>query len=163
MHVRVINLRKYVELTCPSFSETPIYEVLSNIVHGRTVALTKEGEKLSEDFFESGCTEMKQFLGNTYDEIINELSAAKLIELVEYSDTYEKVIAMRLLFERIEGLLLKLRKKYPDACKFLNETNHVENDYIFQLNPLKFFSIPQFYLQELEKFVIDEKKQILEL
>ncbi|MBO5167291.1 MAG: hypothetical protein J6B90_11930 [Lachnospiraceae bacterium] len=67
-----------------------------------------------------------------------------------------KVIAIRLLFERHDGLLTKLRKKYPAACKFVNETNHVENDYIFQLNPTKYFGVPECYLRQLEMFLVND-------
>lgn len=42
---------------------------------------------------------------------------------------------------------------HPAACKYVNETNHVENDYIFQLDPFKYFSIPKFYMDQLEEFV----------
>lgn len=62
------------------------------------------------------------------------------------------------MFERYEGLLVKLRKKYPAACKFVNETNHIENDYIFQLNPFKFFEIPDIYLNELKDFVSSQQE-----
>ena len=66
---------------------------------------------------------------------------------------YVKVIAFRLKFERDEVLFAKLRKKYPASYKFMNETNHIENDYVFQLDPLKFYSIPEFYLNELKKCI----------
>ena len=72
------------------------------------------------------------------------------------TDLYLKVIAIRLLFEKNGNLLSGLRKKYPAACKFVNETNHVENDYIFQLNPIKFFGIPKCYLEQLENFLKDD-------
>lgn len=65
----------------------------------------------------------------------------------------EKRNNVRLLFERYNGLLKGLRSKYPAACKFVNETNHIENDYIFQLNPFKFFEIPEIYLSELKDFI----------
>ena len=60
-----------------------------------------------------------------------------------------------------EWVINELKKKYPAACKFVNETNHVENDYIFQLDPFKFFQIPQFYLSEIETFLENEKETII--
>lgn len=68
---------------------------------------------------------------------------------------------VRLLFERVEGTLSLLRKKYPAACKFVNETNHVENDYIYQLDPRKYFGIPNYYLQQIENFIQENKETIL--
>ena len=66
---------------------------------------------------------------------------------------YFRILAIRLIFERSDGLLSKLRKEKPGACKFLNETNHIENDYVFQLNPQKFFSIPDVYVTQLQDFI----------
>lgn len=71
------------------------------------------------------------------------------------------LISFRLLFERVEGTLSLLRKKYPAACKFVNETNHVENDYIYQLDPRKYFGIPNYYLQQIENFIQENKETIL--
>lgn len=162
MHTRVVNLRKYVELVNPNYNDSPLYEILSNIIHGRSVALDKDGNKLDDSIFSLGCQELRSYLGDhTYDEIIGNVSTNNLIQFINSQEAYVKVIAIRLLFERKKELLTLLRKKYPASCKFINETNHVENDYIFQLDPLKFFCIPQCYLQEIEKFINDEKNQIL--
>lgn len=154
MAVRVVNLRKYVEMTDSNFSISPIYEVLSNIIHGRTVPTNKDGAVLEDNILAEGCNALSEFLGNgTYEDIVNELTKEKLMLLIDGDDTYSKKIAIRLLFERYDGLLIKLRRKYPAACKFVNETNHIENDYIFQLNPFKFFEIPDIYINELEDFI----------
>lgn len=161
IHIRVVNLRKYVELVNPNFNDNPLYEVLSNIIHGRNIALDKDENKLDESIFNLGCQELKSYLGElSYDEIIEKVSTNNLIQLIKCQDAYEKVIAIRLLFERKKDLLTKLRRKYPASCKFINETNHVENDYIFQLDPMKFFRIPQCYLQEIEKFIDEEKNRL---
>ena len=91
-----------------------------------------------------------------YDDIISVLDDQHLLMLSKSVDKYIKVIAIRLLFERHEGMLGKLRQKYPATCKFVNETNHVENDYIFQLDPTKFFGVPDCYLWQLEKFLTED-------
>ena len=56
--------------------------------------------------------------------------------------------------------MLKLRREHPEACKFLNETNHIENDYVFQLNPEKFFSIPEVYVQEISEFLNTHRDEL---
>lgn len=163
MAVRIANLRKYIELTKPGFAESDIYEVLSNIIHGRRNPTFSDGETvLEEDVKVNGMNEIENYLGlSSYDDIIEVVNSEKLFDALAASDNYEKTVTVRLLFERYEGLLAKLKKKYPAACKFVNETNHIENDYIFQLNPFKFFQIPQFYLSELEAFLEDEKDTIM--
>ena len=163
MAVRIVNLRKYIELTKPGFAESDVYEVLSNIIHGRKVATLSDGETvLGEEVKANGMNEIEEILGiSSYDDIIDAVSSEKLFDILDSADNYEKIVTVRLLFERYDGLLAKLKKKYPAACKFVNETNHIENDYIFQLNPFKFFQIPQFYLSEIETFLEDEKEAII--
>lgn len=163
MAVRIVNLRKYIELTKPGYAESDIYEVLSNIIHGRKIATLPDGETiLDESVKASGMTEIQSYLGMlSYDDIIENVSSEILFDALASADNYEKTVTARLLFERYDGLLSKLKKKYPAACKFVNETNHVENDYIFQLDPFNFFQIPQFYLSEIETFLEDEKETII--
>ena len=154
--IRVVNLRKYIELVEPDWSVIPIYEILSNIIHGRVIPMDKEGNSLSPDIVNDGCGELKKYINMDYNTIINALDDQHLLMLSKSADRYIKVIAIRLLFERHEGMLGKLRQKYPATCKFVNETNHVENDYIFQLNPTKFFGVPECYLEQLEKFLTED-------
>lgn len=154
--IRVVNLRKYIELVEPDWSVIPIYEILSNIIHGRAVPMDKVGNSLSPAIVNDGCCELKKYINMDYNTIISVLDDQHLLMLSKSEDRYIKVIAIRLLFERHEGMLGKLRQKYPATCKFVNETNHVENDYIFQLNPTKFFGVPECYLEQLEKFLIED-------
>jgi ABC-type Mn2+/Zn2+ transport system ATPase subunit len=158
MAVRVVNLRKHLEIIKPNFSETPLYEVLSNLIHGRDVALANTGDVLDLSILSAGCEEMRTYLGDLlYSDVLQELTTHKLLEIIQSTDSYGKIISIRLLFERYDKLLSKLRKKFPAACKYINETNHVENDYIFQLDPFKYLSIPQFYMEQLEEFIISER------
>lgn len=151
MAVRVVNLRKYVELTKTDFTNLPIYEVLSNLIHGREHALDKNGDNLDVTIFNDGCNDIKGYFENKeYGDVLTELTDSKLQDLINIGDDYSKVIAFRLLFERNEELFRKLRKLYPASYKFINETNHIENDYVFQLDPLKYYSIPEYYLNELK-------------
>lgn len=41
-------------------------------------------------------------------DIVNEVTKEKLMLLIDGDDTYSKIIAIRLLFERYDGLLIKL-------------------------------------------------------
>lgn len=155
--IRVVNLRKYIELVEPNWSVAPIYEILSNIIHGRNVPTDKNGKSLPTTIINAGCNELKKYIEDMdYTAIIGALNDQKLLALSKASDLYVKVIAIRLLFERHNGLLNKLRQKYPATCKFVNETNHVENDYIFQLNPTKYYGVPECYLEQLEKFLSED-------
>lgn len=156
--VRIINLRKYIELTKPDFSTDYAYDVLSNLIHGRNLDLYENRieNKNKVDVVNEGMRFINSYINDMeYGQLFNETSDKKLLELVKNSDKYTQTIAIRFLFEkdRSDGSLLsQLKKEYPNACKFVNETNHIENDYIFQLNPMRFFEIPAHYLNQLKEF-----------
>lgn len=156
--VRIINLRKYIELTRPDFSKDFAYDVLSNLVHGRNLEQYEnriEDKNKSEVIHEGMAFINKYLFDMDYDKLLDETSDVKLVKLVGKADKYTQTIAIRFLFEKDRGsgsLLSQLRKEHPNACKFVNETNHIENDYIFQLNPMKFFEIPEYYLNQLKIF-----------
>jgi hypothetical protein len=156
--VRIINLRKYIELTKPDFSTDYAYDVLSNLIHGRNLDLYENRieNKNKVDVVNEGMRFINSYINDMeYGQLFNETSDKKLLELVKNSDKYTQIIAIRFLFEkdRSDGSLLsQLKKEYPNACKFVNETNHIENDYIFQLNPMRFFEIPEHYLNQLKEF-----------
>lgn len=104
--------------------------------------------------FINGSDKMNEyFVGLPYNYILDELKAENLLNIIKTSDDYNKIIALRLLFERYDELRLSLKRSFPGAFKYMNETNHVENDYIFQLNPFRYPSIPKFYINQLEEFI----------
>lgn len=154
MAVRVVNLRKYVELTYYDYVSKPVYHILSNIIHGRSAPLDRDGNELKQETIDEGMLEIKQYgVKNSYCELLEMLTPENLYKIINTGSDYETIIAIRLLFEREENLLLDLRRKYPWTSKFLNETNHVENDYVFQLNPKDYFVIPESYKNDLSRFI----------
>ena len=161
IHVRIVNIRKYIELTTINYAESDIYNVLSNLVHGRQIPVYKDETQLPTDVIKRGIQGIKEFnIELTYDDIVNEISTANLMKEISGGGIYKRIIAVRLIFERGNNLLTKLRREHPGACKFLNETNHIENDYVFQLDPSKFFSMPEIYSDEIHDFL---NKHIAEL
>ncbi|MCR5531720.1 MAG: AAA family ATPase [Lachnospiraceae bacterium] len=152
--VRIVNLRKHIEITEGDISTLPAYDILSNLIHGRTILFDKSGNPLTDQYKSSGMEFIRQFIPNhSYEDLLGEMSDDKLKSLMTTTNYYYKTIAARLLLERKEGLLQQLRKEFPAACKFLNESNHIENDYVFQLDPRKFYSAPKNFISEIESFV----------
>lgn len=39
--------------------------------------------------------------------------------------------------------------------KFVNETFHIENDYLFQLNPCEYDTVPQYIIDECNKEILE--------
>lgn len=151
---RVVNMRKYIEITSSSYDEKMSYQLLSNAIHGRNKPIFKNGEELSVAQVREGIKEINTCISSeSYSELIEALADDVLIRLIEFGNQYEKIIAIRLLFERNDSEFKTLRRMYPAACKYINETNHIENDYIFQLDPREYFSIPEVYINELDDFI----------
>lgn len=62
---------------------------------------------------------------------------------------YEKLQLYRIINnENSNNLVVK---------KFVNETFHVENDYLFQLNPREYDTVPQFIIDECDKDLLEDK------
>ncbi len=157
MPVRVVNLRKYIEMTCSDLDNSSLYQITSNLIHARprTGLTEKDGETpLDAAVALQGCQELCEKLdGHKYDDILNAMSDENLQVLIGGDDDYSKIIALRLKFERNEELFTQLRKVCPSAAKYMNETNHIENDYIFQLDPTKFYKIPEVYLDRINDVI----------
>jgi hypothetical protein len=61
-------------------------------------------------------------------------------------NNYEKLQLYRIIFDKDE--------EHTDdnvIRKFINETFHIENDYLFQLNPCEYETIPQYIIDECNK------------
>ena len=156
--VRLINLRKLIELTEPNFLENFAYDVLSNLIHGRSLSMYQSRivDTTTEEVISNGLQFINEYIPDMgYTQLLEGVSDSKLLDLIDSSDKYTQTISIRFLFEKDRGgdsLLSQLKNEYPYLCKFVNETNHIENDYIFQLNPVDFFEIPDDYLIQLKEF-----------
>lgn len=151
MHVRIVNYRKYIELTETKCADLPAYQVLSNLIHGREKATQNDDvTQLPAEIINEGCQAISKILGgNSYHDWLEQVTDEKLKAEIASESEYAKIIAFRLLFERHSEVFKTLRSQEPGTYKFMNETNHIENDYVFQLDPMKFYSIPEYYLDKL--------------
>ena len=155
MHIRIVNYRKYIELTKTDCENTASYQILSNLIHGRAIPTENDEDiQLDPTVIINGCYEIKDKLGSfMYEDLLSMVTDEKLRDEITRGNDYSKVVAFRLLFERHEEAFKRLRKNEPATYKYINETNHIENDYVFQLDPMKFYSIPDYYLRKLTEAV----------
>lgn len=156
--IKLIYLRKYYELIDDRSNE---YEVLSNLIHKRKkeYATDQRKEKLNNNFqelssedFEEGITNIKkciyQFDYDSTLEIIKDNS--KIIEIYKNTnDSFVKIALLRILIQDAD----KNEKPNDVFLKFINEIYHIENDFLFQLNPVKFDIIPQFIVDYCDDYV----------
>ena len=74
-------------------------------------------------------------------------SREKLVEVYRKTDSnYEKLQIYRIIHNE---------EKYdnPVVKKIVNEIFYVENDYLFQLNPKEYDTVPQYIIDECEKYI----------
>ena len=131
------------------------YDVLSNLIHGRESPVDGMKNPMNEEAIQKGIVDLMSLINgyDSYPEFLREISTQYLLQELQNDSVYFRVLVIRLLFERNKSLMTMLRRKHPEAFKFLNETNHIENDYVFQLDPERFYSIPEVYVQEIHNFL----------
>lgn len=122
-------------------------------------------QPMSDDKIHKGIKDLNDMISDydSYDKFFTEIQTSYLFQQIQSDNMYYKILAIRLFMERFEKLRSCLRKKHPEVTKFLNETNHIENDYVFQLNPEKFFSIPKMYVEEIDNFLDSHKNNFEDL
>jgi len=130
------------------------YNLVSSLLHKREkptlrtivednsvveIEMTDEEIKVAE-------IEIKSKIPNfDYQEILSKLSDDyKIIQIYKKSNNnYERLQVYRILCpDNHENEIIR---------KFVNETYHLENDYILQLNPFKYELIPQYIIDECTK------------
>lgn len=150
--IKLIYLRRHYEIID---ERGDAYQVLSNLFHRRAepIDLREEVEdgagypKMDSVKFQIGC--------DTIAERISGFDYAKILEMVTTPDYiralyqncrtgYEKLQVFRLLEPEIDNRVIR---------KFINETYHIENEFICQLDPVRFDLIPEYVILECDKLL----------
>lgn len=148
--VKLIYLRRHYEIIDDKGNG---YQVLSNVLHKRARAIeTREPKdsdgnhpEMNSTNFSSGCAEIREEISNfSYSEILTRLSDTKAMETLYEAclNGYEKLQIFRIFEVSVENSVIQ---------KFINETYHIENEYICQLDPAKFDTIPEYVIAECDK------------
>lgn len=145
--IKCIYLRRRYEVHGDRGAE---YDILSSLLHVRDAPSARgvEGELVpleSTAFTEASTNIAKVIPGFSYDNLLAQLKDGEVLR-AKFEDTnvgYEKVQLFR-----IASALT------PDAAagdaafrKFVNESYHIENEYVMQLNPRKFDAVPEHVVQ----------------
>ncbi len=129
-------------------------QVISNLVHKREKPLVFEGEssrEMTPEEIAEGIAEIEKFIhGFDYKSVLVTIKDDQaLIELYHsLSSNYEKLHIYRIIFDdkpkMIESNIIQ---------KFINEAFHIENDYIYQLNPSVYQTVPQYVIDECDSYI----------
>jgi len=146
---KLIYLRRYYEVLDDKGVE---YQLLASLFHKRDIPkkFTSIGEiEMSVDEISEASESIKnKITGFDYTqqlEIIKNEATLKSI----YSDCqsdYEKLQLFR---------MIHVGRHPSDVIqKYINETYHIENEYVSQLNPTKYEMIPEFIVKECDNFIV---------
>ncbi|NWF88525.1 MAG: hypothetical protein HXY50_03590 [Ignavibacteriaceae bacterium] len=145
---KIVYLRRYYEILNEKGNA---YNVISNLLHKRDVpiSLTDGSRKMSEEELNDALKEIKdKFVEFDYAGLLRKIKDDLYLKKLykDSSSNYEKLHLFRVLFddksEKIESKII---------TKFINQAFHIENDYIYQLNPCEFQLVPQFVIDECDK------------
>jgi energy-coupling factor transporter ATP-binding protein EcfA2 len=151
--IRLIYLRRYHEVLDDNGDA---YQVLSNLFHKREIPIDnreprqEENEaypQMDNNKFLNGCSKIKEYIEPfDYTSTLAEISSQDNLKALYQScqNGYEKLQVFRLLVEEVESSVIK---------KFVNETYHIENEFIYQLNPAEFDLIPEYVIKECDNYL----------
>lgn len=153
--VKLIYLRRNFEIIDDLGNE---YQILSNLFHKRKQEECKDQRKeigndlMSESDFESGCANIKNSIPSfNYVTFLSKIEDKEALKVLYNStdNSYAKLNIFRLIYDdTISEVPSVLRK-------FINETFHIENELICQLNPNEYDLIPSFILKECDNFITE--------
>lgn len=150
--VKLIYLRRSLEI---SDDKGDAYQVLSNLLHKRDKKIdTRESKDSSGNYpemdvvrSESGTKQILESIPEfDYDGYLACLNDTKaMVDLyIECPNGYEKLQIFRLLDLSVDSSVIR---------KFVNATYHVENEFICQLNPSEFDTIPEYVIDECDRIL----------
>lgn len=150
--IKLIYMRRHYEI---ENNKGDAYQVLSNVFKKRERAIdTREPRGVDGNHpemgaakFENGCAEVSRRLpGFSYSDLLNQITDISALKLLYGASTngYEKLQVFRLLGLDVGNSVIQ---------KFINESYHIENEFICQLDPTKFDTIPGYVIAECDKLL----------
>lgn len=146
--INIVYLRRFYEIDNNKDLE---YQLLSSLIHKRKIPNKKiwkwEYEDLTEDEIQHATGKIRDFLSDfDYFEYLKKITDLEfMLDLYKKSNSnYEKLQIYRIIndWKDHENVVI---------MKFINETFHIENDYLFQLNPREYELIPNYVIEECNK------------
>lgn len=154
---KLVYLRRLLEI---QNSDGLAWQLLSNIFHKR---------KKPEIHFSDG-TPSRLMTQEEIEKAIAEIKEEYITDF-DYDKEYEKTQNVSMLrtlyqnsgsnYEKLQIYRIMFNENSSNSVikKFVNETFHIENDYLFQLNPCEYDTVPQYIIDECDKEVFQDGKE----
>lgn len=153
--IKCIYLRRHFEIV----NDLGIkYNYLANLLHGRNIPILKQasGEVPMDNqqiaLAEAGVKE--HIPGFSYSNVLTTIKDKPEIirRFMAATAGYDKLQLFR-IFKEVHSSTNGEQDSILQ--KFVNESFHIENEYVMQLNPHKFDNIPEYIIQECERIVTE--------
>lgn len=149
---RIAFLRKYYEHNGIE-NNLDAYNVLSSLIHGRDKCKYMNNQEMPQNEVNAGCVEIKRWIAgfdyqNLYTNVYNEEKLSNLY--FEENNEYLKIQLFRALFEINPS---KEIKEEDVLIKFINESYHIENDYAYYLDMVKFETVPEYIVNAIDAYM----------
>ncbi len=144
--IKLVYLRRYYETINDKGNE---YQLISNLLHKRNQPIDRRGEEqvdMNEEDIQQASEKIKARISDfDYNTILNKLTNNEEMIGVykQCRNDYEKLQIFRIINDKHDNNVVK---------KYINETFHIENEYICQLNPCKYEVIPEFIIKECDEY-----------
>lgn len=155
---RINFLRKYIEHTRVEKIEEKqlMYDMLSSLVHAKEYPDKQIARdtylKFTAEEFKTTQNNIKKYIDDfDYTRIINDYYNKEYIveEFFKESNNYIKSQLFRQYLE-VSGERPNLDN---NLLKFIDEIYHIENDYIFSIDLIKFDTIPDYIIEKINEFM----------
>ena len=137
---RIIHLRRYLELNDDYDYE---YNMISSLLKGKPIP-TYKGKNFTENEYIQTEDKIKKYIGDFNYKKIYEVISQKAILKDMYSksnNNYEKIEIFRIMLKSCG--LPNVDEVYE---KFIDEEFHIENSYVFQLDPYAYNIVPDYII-----------------
>jgi len=155
---KLVYYRRLCELTDKNSID---YQLISNLFHKReTPCIYTNGQtkEMSPEEISKGEQRIKTIIADfSYQDYIALVKNDKdmIKSYFNAINNYEKLHFYRIIFDDKTSLI------ESDAIrKFINESFHIENNYIYQLNPCKYQVVPQYIISECDKHIKKLEEEI---
>lgn len=147
---KAIYLRRLFEV---EGNKGPAWHLLSNLFHKRAIPTIPENgmnRSMTAEEITLAINEIHEYIPSfEYDlEYAKTQQVDTLIRIYRESEcNYEKLQIYRILYNE--------NHDNPVVKKFVNETFHVENDFLFQLNPREYDTVPQYIISACDQDIAE--------
>jgi len=133
-----------------------VYELLSNLLHARPVPSRKLGansfEPMTQEEINTATASIREHIADfDYSALLADLTDFNVLK-AKFEQTqvgYEKVQIFRIMLALERDKL----KRDDVFAKFVNETYHIENEYVMQLNPRDYDAVPEFVVNRCTELI----------